>query len=73
MSNITATIDPESSISEAELGLRWDKCPRTLLIWRQAGRLPPHFLANPPQRTKPQIRYRLADVIAAEKNLNQNA
>lgn len=64
----TATAAPSPSISELELAIRLGLGVRTMLNYRKAEKLPPHFLA-PTGRAQPQIRYLLKDVEAYEASL----
>jgi hypothetical protein len=57
----TDTATQANSISELELCVRWSKCPRSLLNFRKAGKVPAFFIL------KRQIRYLLSDVIAFEQ------
>ena len=61
----------QNSISEAEYSIRLGWGTRHMLNLRKAGKLPAHFLAPQPGRAKPQIRYRLIDIEAFEKNQTQ--
>jgi hypothetical protein len=56
----TALTTPKS-LSETNLCSRWDKCPRSLLNWRKAGKMPAHYMQGR------QVRYLLADIEAFEK------
>jgi len=52
---------PQDSISETELCVCFGKCPRTLMYWRKAGRMPQHFLCGK------QVRYLLSEIAAFEQ------
>lgn len=56
------------SISELEFALRLNLAMRTLLNHRNAGKLPPHYLANI-GRPQKQVRYLLKDVEEYEQSL----
>jgi hypothetical protein len=60
------------SISEMEYAVRLGLGVRAMFNRRKAGKLPPHFFAPHPTGPKQQVRYWLADVLAHEKNPNQN-
>jgi len=70
MSTSESPISPDS-ISEAEYSVLLGWGARHMLNLRKAGKLPAHFLAPQPGRAKPQIRYRLIDIEAFEKNQTQ--
>lgn len=61
MSQTTAVTTPKS-LSETNLCSRWDKCPRSLLNWRKAGKMPVHYMQGQ------QVRYLLTDIEAFEKS-----
>ena len=62
MSKITALpVIPQVSVSDLELCVRLDKCPRTLLNWRKNGKMPPHFLKGK------QVRYLVSDIEEFER------
>jgi len=52
----------EESVSEIEACVILGKCPRTLLIWRKAGKMPPHFMKGI------QVRYLSANIQALKPN-----
>jgi hypothetical protein len=62
----TASADP--SISELELAVRMGYAMRSMLIFRKAGKLPPHFFAHT-GRAQKQVRYFLVDVEKYEQSL----
>jgi len=66
-SAVTNTPHEQESISEMEVCTRWNKCPKTLLLWRKAGKMPTHY------RTEPynQVRYLLRDIEQFEQNATQ--
>jgi len=57
------TTQDQASITETQLCGRINKCPRTLLNWRKAGKTPPHFIIQK------QVRYLLSDVLTFEEKL----
>ena len=67
----TESPTPPDSISEAEYSVMLGWGTRHMLNLRKSGKLPAHFLAPQPGRAKSQIRYRLVDIEAFEKNQTQ--
>jgi hypothetical protein len=51
------------SLSEYELCVRWNKCPRSLLNWRKLGKMPTFY------REGKAIRYQMADIEEFEASL----
>jgi hypothetical protein len=62
--NVTSPPQEQESISEMAVCARWDKCPKTLFIWRKAGKMPPHYRTEPTN----QVRYLLRDIELFEQN-----
>jgi hypothetical protein len=56
-------VDAPESISEYELCVRWNKCPRSLLNWRKQGKVPKFY------RVGKVIRYPIAGVKEFEASM----
>lgn len=71
-SAVPATTHVDLSISELELAIRLGYAMRTMLDFRKAGKLPPHFL-SPTGRAPRQVRYLISDVEQYEQSLKSKA
>ncbi len=66
-SHTLTTAEPISeSISELEYAIRIGIGIRSMLIYRKAGKLPPHFYIALKKGSRPQVRYLLTDIEAHE-------
>ncbi|MEI6422247.1 MAG: helix-turn-helix domain-containing protein [Lentisphaerota bacterium] len=59
------TLITQKSMSEPELCEYWQKCRKSLLNWRKAGKMPPHF------RRGAEIRYLVSEIEKFEQNSAQ--
>jgi hypothetical protein len=63
----TQSPTPAESICELEYALRLGFGLRHMYDLRQAGKLPPHFLATKPGSAKKQVRYLISAIDAHER------
>jgi hypothetical protein len=63
----TQSPTPAESICELEYAVRLGFGPRHMYDLRQAGKLPPHFLATKPGSAKKQVRYLISAIEAHER------